>query len=149
MILFLLILGSLTASLAQAQSPRLIFVQQVFRHGARYPIYPSPKDGSDFAIQQHAEGELTSQGKAMHYMLGKMLFQDYWGKLFGSNNRYNQSKFYFKSTDVNRTIESIQSQLQGIFEHINSVKITNRDLDLSLPAWNYTLDRKPGTLLQM
>ena len=51
----------------------------------------------------------------MHYMLGKLLYKDYWGRLFGDNKVYNQSKFYFKSTDVNRTIESIQSQLQGIF----------------------------------
>jgi|JI6StandDraft_1071083.scaffolds.fasta_scaffold253415_1 hypothetical protein len=110
-----LVLLCLTASAAESQSPRLIFVQQVFRHGARYPIYPSQKDGSDFAIKQHSVGELTSQGKAMHYMLGKMLYQDYWGKLFGAGNQYNQSKFYFKSTDINRTIESIQSQLMGVF----------------------------------
>lgn len=115
MISFLLILAFLSASLTEAQSPRLIFVQQVFRHGARYPIFPSSKDKSDFATEQHSVGELTSQGKAMHYMLGKLLFQDYWGRLFGSSNSYNQSKFYFKSTDVNRTIESIQSQLMGIF----------------------------------
>ena len=77
-------------------------------------------------------------------MLGKMLYKDYWNKLFNDNNVYNQSKFYFKSTDVNRTIESIQSQLQGIFENIQPVNISNRDLINSLPAWNYTLDRDPG-----
>lgn len=48
-------------------------------------------------------------------MLGQLLYEAYWDKLFGANRRYNQSKFYFKSTDVNRTIESIQSQLLGIF----------------------------------
>lgn len=105
----------LIASLASAEEPKLIFVQQVFRHGARYPIYPNDKDGSKFAMEQNAVGELTSQGKAMHYMLGKMLYDEYWKKLFGENSRYNQSKFFFKSTDVNRTIESIQSQLMGIF----------------------------------
>lgn len=77
-------------------------------------------------------------------MLGKMLYKDYWNKLFNDNNVYNQSKFYFKSTDVNRTIESIQSQLQGIFENIQPVNISNRDLINSLPAWNYTLDRDSG-----
>jgi hypothetical protein len=79
-------------------------------------------------------------------MLGKLLYQSYWDKLFGTNKKYNQSKFYFKATDVNRTIESIQSQLLGIFENIDPITISNRDLDLSLPAWNYTLDRPSGMI---
>ena len=78
-------------------------------------------------------------------MLGKMLFKDYWSKLFGSNLKYNQSKFFFKSTDVNRTIESAQSQFLGIFENIESINITEADLKYSLPAWNYTLPRQAGT----
>ena len=36
-------------SLGYQQNTDLIFVQQVFRHGSRYPIYPNPLDGSDFA----------------------------------------------------------------------------------------------------
>lgn len=142
--IFILVL--LFASLYNAQEPKLIFVQQVFRHGARYPIYPKPEDHSNFASKQHAVGELTSQGKAMHYMLGQLLYNEYWEKLFGTNKVYNQSKFYFKSTDVNRTIESIQSQLMGIFENIELVNITNRDIDLSLPAWNRNLNRESGMI---
>jgi len=118
-----LIFSLLLLILAQTQQDRLIMVQQVFRHGARYPIYSSNKDGSAFAVTEHSEGELTSQGKAMHYMLGKMLYRDYYNKLFGENKVYNQSKFIFKSTDVNRTIESLQSQMLGIFENINPVVI--------------------------
>ena len=114
----ILIITVILAALTQTvllQESKHICVQQVFRHGARYPIYPSHFDGSDFVRKEHDLGELTSEGKAMHYMLGKMLFKDYWQKLFGDNLNYNQSKFYFKSTDVNRTIESVQSQLLGIF----------------------------------
>jgi hypothetical protein len=120
-------------------------VQQVFRHGARYPIYPNAYDGSHIAQAEHSVGELTTQGKAMHYMLGKMLYRDYWGKLFGQNTRYNQSKFYFKSTDVNRTIESVQAQLMGVFEETEALTLSESDLKLSLPAWNYTLDCEAGT----
>lgn len=40
--------------LASAQD--LIFVQQVFRHGARHPIYPSDLDGSNFTVKQHSMG---------------------------------------------------------------------------------------------
>lgn len=83
----------------------------------------------------------------MHYMLGKLLYKDYWNKLFGNNKVYNQSKFIFKATDVNRTIESLQSQILGIFENIDPVVIPQDELKHSLPAWNYTLDREPGNYL--
>lgn len=53
----------------------------------------------------------------MHYKLGKILYKEYWHKLFGDHNAYRQSKFYFRSTDTNRTIESLQCQLMGLFEN--------------------------------
>lgn len=28
------------------QQPKLIMVNELFRHGARYPVYPKPEDGS-------------------------------------------------------------------------------------------------------
>ena len=43
----------------------------------------------------------------MHYLLGGKIYQKYWNDIFGNTNfynQYNQSKFYIKSTDVNRTI---------------------------------------------
>lgn len=53
----------------------------------------------------------------MHYLLGGQIYNLYWSQLFGNTdyvNQYNQSKFYIKSTDVNRTIESVQSHMMGI-----------------------------------
>ena len=43
----------------------------------------------------------------MHYLLGKRIYEKYWNDLFRSTpyqDNYNQSKFFFKSTNVNRTI---------------------------------------------
>ena len=96
----------LIIQLCHAQK-KLIFVQELFRHGARYPIYPKSYDNTTYAIDLNSVGELTTQGKNMHYQLGKKIYQAYWKDLFGGTefeNRYNQSKFYIKSTDVNRTI---------------------------------------------
>ena len=112
-VLLLCLLGEVLA-----QEPKLIYVQEVFRHGHRYPIYPKSYDGSDFVNTIRSAGELTKLGKSMHYILGQNLYQEYWNKLFANTpffNTYNQSKFYVKSTNVNRTIESVQSQLLGIF----------------------------------
>ena len=81
----ILLLAVAVFSLAAVTSSekKLIFVQELFRHGARYPIYPTTIDGSDYAINEHSEGELTTQGKNMHYQLGKKIYQKYWGDLFG------------------------------------------------------------------
>lgn len=36
---------------------KLIFVQELFRHGARYPIYAARNvDGTDYAVDQHSVG---------------------------------------------------------------------------------------------
>ncbi len=55
----------------------------------------------------------------MHYALGKILYKKYWSLLFNNTpylNKYNQTQFYVKSTDVNRTIESAESQLFGLLQ---------------------------------
>lgn len=100
---------------------KLVFIQELFRHGARYPLFANINDKSDFASRDHVLGELTTGGKNMHYLLGKKIYQTYWSQLFGGSpkqNIYNQSKFYFKSTDFNRTLESAQAHLMGIFENL-------------------------------
>lgn len=53
----------------------------------------------------------------MHYILGKAMYEQYWKKLFAGTeyiNKYHQSQIYVKSTNVNRTIESAQSHIQGL-----------------------------------
>lgn len=74
----------------------------------------------------------------MHYILGQNLYKVYWDQLFSGTpylSTYNQSKIYVKSTNVNRTIQSVQSQLMGIFENIDKLTINDRDIPYSLPQW--------------
>ncbi len=62
----------------------------------------------------------------MHYVLGQIVYEQYYLELFKNTsyqNSYNQSKFYIKSTDVNRTIESVQSQMMGILENLSPLII--------------------------
>jgi hypothetical protein len=40
----------------------------------------------------------------MHYLLGQVLYKEYWDRLFNGSKVYENSKIYVKSTDVNRTI---------------------------------------------
>lgn len=52
-LLFLACLLALSV-LAQKGTKNLIYVQQVFRHGARYPIYPKANDFSNVSIPDKA-----------------------------------------------------------------------------------------------
>jgi hypothetical protein len=116
--LWAILLFSTIDGVLSQEVPRLVYVQEVFRHGHREPLYSSKLDGSNFIEDIQSPGELTNQGKSMHYILGQNLYNYYWGQLFDNtvySKAYNQSKFYVKSTNVNRTIESVQSQLLGIF----------------------------------
>jgi len=53
----------------------------------------------------------------MHYVLGKLIYDKYWAQLFEGTQymqKYHPSQFYVKSTNVNRTIESVQAHLLGL-----------------------------------
>lgn len=72
----------------------------------------------------------------MHYLLGKKLYEQYWDKLFKGTPfeyRYNQSKFYIRSTNLDRTLESAQSHLLGILENIPPLNISDATVKYSVP----------------
>ncbi len=87
----------------------------------------------------------------MHYILGQNLYKTYWDQLFSGTpyyNIYNQSKIYVKSTNVNRTIQSVQSQLLGIFENVDKLTLSEKDVPYSLPQWT-NVNRQAGTFLSI
>jgi hypothetical protein len=43
-------------AVVSSQTPKLVYVQQVFRHGHRYPLYGSPLDGSNFINEIRSPG---------------------------------------------------------------------------------------------
>lgn len=55
-------------------------------------------------------------------------------------NYYNQTNFYVKSTDFNRTIESAQSHLFGLLEKLPKLQLSKARYNYSLPAWK-TFDK--------
>lgn len=104
------ILLVLLVLIIQIATRKLVFVQNLFRHGARYPIFLNSDDFTSEPSIANNVGELTTQGKNMHYMLGKILYKKYWKALFqGTEAEYkvDHKLIYVKSTNVNRTIESV------------------------------------------
>lgn len=100
----------LVAAVAWGQ---VVFVAEMCRHGSRAPItlYPWDEDGR-WSI---GPGELTSAGMRQHFLLGSELRQRYIVKDPVLSTSYNVTQVYFRSTDVNRTLMSAQSQLMGLY----------------------------------
>lgn len=57
----------------------------------------------------------------MHYLLGVFMFNKYWEDLFGQTKegqRLTPGLIYAKSTDTNRTIESLEYLLAGLLASV-------------------------------
>ena len=98
-------------------SDKLIFASLHSRHGARAPL-DCDENNYDFLGEKWTNpGQLTPTGQRMEYILGLRNHQRY---IKGNPYRFLSEKFdpheiLVYSTDVNRTILSISSQLQGLY----------------------------------
>ena len=100
---------------------KIIFAWQMNRHGARGPSLV--KDNKDLLGEiWFGKGELTSVGKRMPYLLGAKMRKRYKDFL---SDEYDPQEIYIASTDENRTIETIQCYLQGLYPNKTGPKIPN------------------------
>ncbi|KAH7829819.1 putative lysosomal acid phosphatase [Monocercomonoides exilis] len=92
------------------EDPQLIQLFAITRHGARAPNKSIPNlKCKEFTV---AKGELTSLGQKQHYDLGMQLRDEY----PFLPTEYDSKKFYFKSSDENRSLMSAEAHLQGLFK---------------------------------
>eukprot|EP00090_Calanus_glacialis_P002491 TRINITY_DN11869_c0_g1_i5.p1 TRINITY_DN11869_c0_g1~~TRINITY_DN11869_c0_g1_i5.p1 ORF type:complete len:413 (-),score=122.52 TRINITY_DN11869_c0_g1_i5:35-1273(-) len=91
----------------------LKLVHLLYRHGDRTPCGGYPTDPySDPSNWPVGLGQLTSVGKRMHFELGEWLRRRYDGFL---SSNYSEEEIYVRSTDVDRTLMSAQSNLAGLY----------------------------------
>ncbi len=92
---------------------KVAFTTVIYRHGDRTPIDPYPKDPykneSNWPV---GFGQLTPRGKMMQFKLGQYLRNRY-NDLLG--DEYSENVIYVRSTDVDRTLMSAQSNLAGLY----------------------------------
>ena len=113
----------LLSTTIQQEAP--IFVYSHFRHGARGPLRLN-SDGVDyFGHKWSSLGELTGVGMRMHYILGYRTHLKY--KQFLSST-YDPRELYVYSSDVNRTIISAASHLQGLYPESTGPVLTEEQL---------------------
>ena len=108
-------------------SEKLLFSFQINRHGARAPRY-GLKDGVDIYKEKWSleKNELTNIGKRQLYLLGVKVRKRYREKYNFLSDQYNPQEIYIRSTDRNRTIESIYSYLQGLYPKYTGPNISEK-----------------------
>ncbi|XP_058386717.1 testicular acid phosphatase [Diceros bicornis minor] len=93
----------------------LVFVAVVFRHGDRAPLvsYPTdPHKGAISTLWPRGLGQLTTEGVRQQLELGRFLRSRYENFL---SPEYRREEVYIRSTDFDRTLESAQANLAGLF----------------------------------
>ena len=135
----LIIFTILSLSTSQSNNnDKLLFVWQHFRHGARgaYKNF-NYTDWNDFLGESwKGAGELSPIGMRMPYLLGvstKKRYPDFLSK------NYNPNEIFVISTDVNRTIMTATSYMQGLYNNETSQNLTNNQINnAKIKNSNYT-----------
>ena len=111
---FLLLINILNSKIEINEGDKLLFVWEHFRHGARGPYrsFDEIKWKDLLNVKWDGDGELSPLGMRMHYLLGVSTKNKYSNFLSKS---FNPNEILIFSTDVNRTILSAISTLQGIY----------------------------------
>ena len=99
----------------KSQKEELKFVFQMHRHGARAPFTGVKNERDCFNESWINDGEISEVGKRMHYLLGVRNRKRFMKNFTFLNENYDPHEILIYSTNVNRTIQSIYSQLQGLF----------------------------------
>lgn len=139
MFLFYLLLT--ISNIVFIKNEKLIFVETFSRHGARAPVKTNDEGYDLVGIKWPAPGELTAIGKRMEYILGLYNRKKYITNKFLSE-KYDPHELIVFSSDVNRTLLSMISQLQGLYPSSNNEGnvLKPEQYNISFPPFNITID---------
>ena len=108
----------------------IVFVFEHFRHGASSSKYVNKNYTDLYDIKWIGDGELTSVGMRMLYLIGVHIRTKY-NNIINKNTSSKELLVY--STDLNRTILSAESQLLGMFPPEKGKAIPKDDIKRSYP----------------
>ena len=131
-------------------SRELIFVYEHVRHGARGPSSSYDSifyDGRDeYNVNWTYDGELSAIGKRQHYFLGVRNRIKYQGLI--NFDHYNPMEILIHATDYNRTHQSINSELLGMFGNTREKELTKEELERFQMINLNNMGKKNNDLLQ-
>ena len=119
-----------------SKNEKLVFVENIFRHGARGPNKLNDTRQDLLGVKWDSPGELTPIGKRMEYILGLYNRKRYMtGKNKFLSEVFDPHELIVYSTNVNRTLLSVTSQLQGLYPMSSELgeKITHDQYNVSFP----------------
>ena len=108
------------------QEDNLFFILLHFRHGARAPIYLDENQKDMFGGEWHNQGELTYLGRRQQYQIGLKNRERYSNFI---SEKYDPKEIKIYSTYYDRTINSVQSQLLGLYNNISYNDYNFRDFN--------------------
>ena len=117
-------------SLIYISNSEILFVFEHFRHGARSSVFIDKNNIDIYDIKWVGDGELTSVGMRMLYLIGVHIRNKYSNII---NNLTSPNDILVYSTDLNRTIVSAESQLLGMFPPEKGELIDNKYIKLTYP----------------
>jgi hypothetical protein len=128
-ICFLILFSTINSELAQ--------IVTLCRHGSRYALNDQYDGNESFPMW----GELTGVGMRQHYNLGQVYRRKFIEEVPFLKPSYNHSQVEVHSTIANRAIDSITSQLQGLFPSTTGPKIPEGiSSQLLVPPFKYSDD---------
>ena len=118
--------------LASLSLCELLYVNSLFRHGARYPTHKF----YDYNQTLLDQGQLTGVGMRQQYNLGKFYRDEYVTKLKFLSPFFDHKQFEILSTQMPRTLESGLSQMMGLYpEGTGPIVIPTLPQNLLLPPY--------------
>ena len=113
-LIFNLFYFSYTSKITNNKDSKLLFIFEHYRHGARSPCSGLDENYIDLLGEKwNGDCELSEKGYLQHYLIGLEHREKYYN--FLNFNKYNPNNIKVFSTNTNRTLTSIQTQLMGLF----------------------------------
>ena len=123
---------------------KFIFVMTHFRHGARAPSkYYDSENYLDYAKEFWKDSsELTAVGQRMHFLLGIRNRLRYIENKKFLSEKYEPHEILIYSTYKNRTIDSVNAQIQGLYPpYLNyGLSLTEEQEKKAFPPCNINYD---------
>ena len=117
---------TLNSKYNHSSSDNLYFIFEHFRHGARATCEGTFVNNTDILNGKwQNKGELSNLGRIQHYIIGaknKLRYKNF------LNSEYDPKEIKILSTNYNRTINSAQMQLLGLFHDMSYFNISNNDI---------------------
>ena len=125
----------------------LLFIFEHYRHGARSPCNGLDENYIDLLGEKwNGDCELSEKGYLQHYLIGLQHREKYYN--FLNFNKYNSNNIKVFSTNTNRTLTSIQTQLMGLFNTSYSnivipvhIYEENNNNKMIKPLFDYTKEK--------